>query len=435
MRPYAPTSGSHLPAPLQTYLFWRDPHRYLQRSRTRYGQVFAITPVGEDPLVFLADPNEIAAVLNAPADVLHPGAGGAVIAPLVGERSFMIADEASHLAGRRAILPALKRQVASRHAAMIDSVCRRHLARWPRREPLASHPLLRALCLDMILQTIWGSTVRTDALHRAVLDMFDITGTLALQEPQLRRLPPWHGEWRRFLSARGRVRELIYALISQSGLDQEGLPAAILGRHSPDGTTTSTAQAHDDLMSLILAGHETTASQLAWALQLLAHNPGVQETLIDTLDEGDESYLAATVQEVLRHRPVFLFTIPRVVRKPFEVGGRVFRPPVHLLGCIHLLHHDRDIYRDPESFRPERFIDEPPPAGAWLPWGGGRKRCPGRHLASLEMEVVLRTLLSSATVHPAAQRMEKARWRSVIVTPGGGGRVILRERSRRRRGQ
>jgi len=195
------------------------------------------------------------------------------------------------------------------------------------------------------------------------------------------------------------------------------------------------SQLRDNLMSLILAGHETTASQLAWAFQLLAHNPPAQTRLIEEIDEntGDE-YLTATIQEVLRHRPVFLFAIPRAVKQPIEIGAWTYRPPAHLLACIYLLHHDPDIYPEPERFRPERFLEGQPSPYMWLPWGAGRKRCPGSHLAMLEMKTVLRTVLESTTVSPASRHMERPRWRSVIVTPHAGSRVVLRRREREPQG-
>ena len=183
----------------------------------------------------------------------------------------------------------------------------------------------------------------------------------------------------------------------------------LLQVHDTDGSPLSDRQVRDHLMSVILAGHETTAAELAWAFQLLAHNPAVRDRLIEELDSGSRSdtdpegdagkdeYLTAAVQEVLRHRPVFLFAIPRVVIEPIEIGGWTYRPPAQLLGCIYLMHHDPALYPDPHEFRPERFLGTPPSPRTWLPWGGGRKRCPGHHLATLEMRTVLRTVLSMWT--------------------------------------
>jgi cytochrome P450 len=209
---------------------------------------------------------------------------------------------------------------------------------------------------------------------------------------------------------------------------KSGVLALLLGAGD---TPPSTGEVRDHLMSLVLAGHETTASQLAWALQLLAHNPTVLNTLTAELDHGGEAYLTATVQEVLRHRPVFLFAIPRVLARPIKIAGRRYQPPGQLVGCIHLMHHDPDLYTTPDRFRPERFLDSPPHPALWMPWGGGRKRCPGHSLATLEMQTVLREALTRWSLRPAG-RPETARWRSVIVTPEHGCRIVVQPRTRRR---
>jgi len=155
----------------------------------------------------------------------------------------------------------------------------------------------------------------------------------------------------------------------------------------------------------------------------------VRERLHAEIDAGvSEEYLTATIQEVLRHRCVFVFAIPRAVVEPIEIDGHLYRSPAQLLPCIYLLHHDPTIYPDPHVFRPDRFIGTSPDPRTWIPWGGGRKRCPGLHLAMFEMKTVLRTVLATRTVHPASQRMEHPRWRSVIVAPHAGSRVILRAR-------
>jgi cytochrome P450 len=183
-------------------------------------------------------------------------------------------------------------------------------------------------------------------------------------------------------------------------------------------------------MSLVLAGHETTASQLAWAFQLIAHHPDVSRRLLDERDQNDDAYLTATIQETMRHRPVFLCTIPRIVQKHLKIAASTIGPPAQLLACIHLLHHDPRLYSEPQSFRPERFLDSAPNRHTWLPWGGGRRRCPGSHLAMFEMRAVLRAVLERWEILPGTRTMEAARWRSVIVTPANGSRIILRRHNR-----
>jgi len=425
-------SSPPLPSALQTLAFWRHPHAYLEWCRRRYGARFTVNAVGMPPMVFMSDPADIKAIVGAPADVLHPGAGGRTIAPLVGEGSFMLAEEEEHLNGRRAILLEFNQRRIGEHAEMVREIAAREIATWPRDTAFASHPYLRALTLRVILQTIFaGEEARLRELHRRLLAMFAVTRSLVLQEPSLRCLPGWRGIWRSFLVERAAVDEIIARLIEEkahSDARDSGLLSMLLDGEHADSDRSSGTRIRDTLVSVILAGHETTASELAWAFQLLAHEPLVEGRLVEDLDAGGEGYLTATIQEVLRHRPVFLFAIPRVVRRPFEIAGATYRPPIQLVGCIHLMHHDLSLYPEPHRFRPERFLDAPPRPEVWMPWGGGRKRCPGHHLAMLEMRTVLETVLRDFELAPVGEKIETARWRSVIVTPGRGSRIILRKR-------
>ncbi len=342
----------------------------------------------------------------------------------------MLAEEDEHLAGRRAILPAFHHRVINEHAEMVGEIAAREVATWPLESPVMIHPYLRSLTLRVILRTIFGSEeVRVQELHRRLLAMFSVTRSLTLQEPGLRRLPGWRGIWRRFVFERARVDRIVVSLIEDEvPASHGGLLAMLLEERHFDRGTTRTTRIRDTLMSVILAGHETTASELAWAFQLIAHDPVVARRLVDDLDGGRAEYLTATIQEVLRHRPVFLFTIPRLVRRPLEIAGITYRPPVQLVGCIHLMQHDPKLYPEPHRFEPERFLDAPPRPEVWMPWGGGRKRCPGHHLAMLEMQTVLETVFHDLEVTPVGRRIETARWRSVIVTPGRGARIVLRKR-------
>jgi cytochrome P450 len=285
----------------------------------------------------------------------------------------------------------------------------------------------------VILRVVFGrESSELQALRERILDMLDVTVSFVLVEPRLRRLPCWHATWRRFLRDRAEVDAIIAQLIQRGRRSPAGrgdVLDALLAARLPDGSAMSDRQLRDNIVSIVLAGHETTASELAWAFQLVAHTPRVNRRITEELDDGtDDSYLLATIAEVLRHRPVFLFAIPRAVVEPIEIGGWTYRPPAQLLGCIYLLQHDPVVYRDPHQFEPERFLQDGPDPQAWLPWGGGRKRCPGNRLASIEMSAVLREALSRRELHPTTDRLERASWRSVIVTPSQGARVILRAR-------
>lgn len=427
--------GLRLPRAAQTLIFWRQPLSYLESCRHYYGSRFTLHAAGHPPLVFVSDHDELKALIAAPPDRLHPGAGAATITPIVGATSFMVSDEGTHLCGRKTILPALHVKTVQRHAKWVSRLVQRHIASWPRDATIPLYPLLCALTLEVILQRIFAPGASTssrhlEALHDRLLVMLSVTASTILSAPLLPH-DPRRGTWERFLHDRQEANELLSELIDEhhAAADSIDVLTMILAARNPDGSPVSRQQVRDNIMSIVLAGHETTASQLAWAFQLLAHNPTMQAKLTAEMDRGDsEDYLTATIQEVMRHRPVFLFTIPRAVVKPVEIGEWAYRPPARLLGCTYLLHHDPSIYPQPDRFRPDRFLDAPPPPHLWLPWGGGRRRCPGLHLAMLEMKTVLRTVLSTATVLPAHKRMERPRWRSVIVTPHAGARVVLHAR-------
>jgi hypothetical protein len=192
----------------------------------------------------------------------------------------------------------------------------------------------------------------------------------------------------------------------------------------------SPVELRDELMTALVAGHETTASQLAWAFSLLARAPRVVERLHAGLDEGeDDAYLTATINEVMRIRPVLINAEPRLVKRPVEIGGVEYPPGVVLIANAHLVHHDPDLYPEPLAFLPERFLGESPGTYTWLPFGGGRRRCLGASFALLEMKVVLRAAVERFQLDPAGPP-ERARRRSITISPSRGARVILRARVR-----
>lgn len=428
-----------LPSAAQTYAFWRWPLIYLRRCRNRYGSRFTVYALDHPPLVLLSEPSDIRAIFTAATDVLHPGEGAAMLGPLVGGESFMLQEGERHRRIRKTLAPALREDVVQMHSEELAEIVRCQIAQWPRNTTFELSPKLRRLTLEAVLSTVAhlsgsvGNELQ-EPLCDHLLAMLSVTSSPVLPQPALRRGPGGR-VWKRFLRRRTEVEALIYALIDERrrspDIDRGDVLGRLLAARHSDDTPLSSEELRDNVMTMLISGHETTSTQLAWAFQLLAHNPAVLDRLIREIDSGEsEEYLTATIQEVLRYRPVFLFTIPRAVARPVEIGNWSYSPPAHLLGCIYLLHSDPRFYVDPQEFRPERFLETQPQPELWLPWGGGRKRCMGLHLAMLEMKTVLRTVLSNLTVLPAARRMEYPRWRSVIVTPHAGCRVVLRPRPR-----
>ncbi len=420
-----------MPATLQTLAFRMRPVPFLEHCRARLGRRFTVHVVDMPPLVFFSDPCEIAAVLAAPPSALSPGAGTRLIAPLIGEGSFILCDGEERNDVRGATAPAFRRAREHCYLEAIAATVRDEIASWPQGQVVALYPRLSRLTLRVILDVLFGATPETDALGQRLLTMLSFARSFVVQAPRLRRMPGWHGTWNGFQRQRSEVDALLGAIIAGRRKDQgerDDVLAMLLGAHS-HGRQLADRELADNLLSLLVAGHETTASALAWAFQLLAHNPQVQRRLVAEIDGGaGEEYLTATVVETLRRGPVFLFAIPRVVVSPTEIAGITYEPPAQLLACTYLMHNDPSLFSDPEAFRPERFIDSSPSALVWRPWGGGRRRCLGQQLASLEMRTVSREVLATHEVRPASRRIERARWRSAIVAPHAGARVVLSTR-------
>ncbi|HXB66096.1 MAG TPA: cytochrome P450 [Solirubrobacteraceae bacterium] len=427
-----------IPAVLQTLACRWMPLAYFEFCRARYGERFTIYPVGKPPVVFLSNPQEVQETLNASPRVLHPGAGAATIAPIVGDTSFMLCDEDEHMRRRKTITAAFTHAAVQAHTAAIEALVQREIAQWPLDTPIPIHRYLRDLTLRVALFVVFGECEPAlQDLHAHILKMLDVTESFVVTEPKLRHLPGWRHTWRGFATERARADAVMLDIIRS----RRGRPGThgcvldmLLAARTPDGSPPPDRLIRNDAMSVILAGHETTAATLAWAFQLLAHNPRVRERLIDELDNGTgDAYLTATVHEILRHRPVFLFAIPRAVVHPIEIGGRAYHPPAQLLACIHLVHHDPQLHHNPREFQPERFLQNPPAPHTWFPWGGGRKRCPGHRLATVELRTILRATLATRTVLPARSRIGRARWRAVIVAPRAGLRVVLASRGKHTR--
>ncbi len=341
----------------------------------------------------------------------------------------MLCEEDEHLHGRKAVAPAFHKHMITRQAAILNEVVESAVASLPLNQAVALHPHIRSLTLTAILRIVFSDQNRElPVLHHGLMQMLTISDSILLQGPKLKHLPGWRRTWRTFTTRRAEVDEQIYRLMRhrRAGSAHDDLLDLLLAAENPDGSPMSDRQIRDNLMSIIMASHETTTGELAWAFQLLAHNPQTQHRLAEELANGKgDDYLTATIYETLRHRPVFVFAIPRKVVSATEIGGWTYRPPAHLAACTYLMHHNPNLYPDPHTFRPERFLGAAAQSRTWLPWGGGRKHCLGRHFALLEIETILRHVLSVRTVRPASPTLEGPRWRSTIIVPRAGGQVIL----------
>jgi cytochrome P450 len=421
-----------MPRPFQTAGWWARPTGFLERCRRHYGKRFTIRLAAQDPFVLISDPDEIKQVFTAPPDVLHPGEGTRILEPIVGPNSILLLDEQAHMNQKRLVLPAFHGERMKGLEQMVTEVTREQIASWPRGETVAMHPRMQGLTMEVILAAVFGlrSGGRLDDLRNALTDMLEFGLSPLSLLPPAQRAPFGRGPWARFVKVRARADELIYAEIAERREDPDAggseIIASFIGARHEDGSPMSDVEIHDELLTLLVAGHETTATQLSWALERLTREPEALARLVEAVGEGDgEPYLTATIREILRHRPVLLNAAPRTVKKPIEVGGWHYEPRVHLVASAWLVQHDPDIYPDPYAFRPERFIDTDPGTYTWIPFGGGRRRCIGASFAQMEMAIVLRELLREVTVTAGRKGPEATIRRAITAAPGRGAETVL----------
>ena len=423
----------------------------LERCRKRYGRRFTMRVLGQPPFVVLSDPEEIKQVFTASAEALHPGEGVRVIESIVGRNSVILLDEDAHMEQRKLMLPAFHGERMQRLEGVMRELAERELASWPRDQAIALHPRLQRLTLEIILRVVFGleQGAQLDELRETLTELLAFSESPLSLLPVAQRIFSGHGRWARFPRLYQSVDRQLFELIEQRRRERpsggDDVLDMLLGARHEDGSPMSAQELRDELVTALVAGHETTASQLAWAFERLAREPAATRLLAEELDEGDsDAYLTASIQEILRLRPVLAEAEPRVVKQAIEIGGIRYPPGVALLVSAYLVHRDPDIYPQPEAFRPERFLQREedgrirgrsPGTYTWIPFGGGRTRCLGASFAMLEMKVVLSAVLSRCEVQALRAAPERTRRRSITLSPAGQATVVLRDRVSARHAQ
>ena len=410
---------------MSTLGFWARPLTFLERCRDRYGSRFTLKLLGSPPVVMVSDPEEIKQVFTAPPDVLHPGEGARLLEPVVGPRSVILLDEAPHMEQRKLMLPAFHGERMAALAGLVREVADAEVAGWPTGAPDALQPRFQALTLEVVLRAVFGLDPgrRLDLLRERLFTLLEWGASPLSVLPQPPGALGRRGPWARFDRARTGADEILYEVIDErraEGDKGDDVFSMLLA------TPMSRDELRDELMTLLVAGHETTASGLSWAFERLARHPEVVERLV--ADPDDDEYLTAVVYETLRRRPVLPNAAPRLVKKPVEIGGIEYPPGVALSAASYLVQHDPEIYPDPYAFRPERFLGASPGTYTWTPFGGGRRRCLGASFALLEMKTVLRAVLARYEIAPATAGAEAPKRRSITVHPAAGARLVLRQR-------
>jgi cytochrome P450 family 135 len=422
--------GPTLPRPITVARFILQPTRFLDDCRRRYGDLFTVRLSAQRTVVITSDPELVREVLTGDPNLLRAGEGNVVLRPLLGSSSVLTLDGPQHLRQRRLLLPPFHGERMRHYGELMREVAERHVARWPVGSAFPTQPRMQAITLEVILRAVFGAEDerRLEQLAAPLRRLLDATGSrlrlLLLQATSSERGPrsPW-GRFRALIEPGDRViMEQIHA--RRSAPERDDVLSLLLAARDEDGRPLSDAELRDELMTLLVAGHETTATALSWTLERITRHPDVMARLFEERREGGDEYLDAVIKETLRLRPV----VPAVVRclaEPMELGGRTLPAGVNIAPSIYLLHRRPDLYPEPEAFRPERFLDRPPGTYEWIPFGGGIRRCLGASFALFELRVVLSTILARAQLAPARSRGERVTRRAVTFTPARGGRILV----------
>jgi cytochrome P450 family 135 len=405
---------------------------FAEDCRRRYGDTFGahFVPAGE--VVMVSDPESLKRLFGAdPVNTIAPGRNFA-LEPLLGRRSVLLLTGAEHIRRRRLMLPPFHGERMRAYEAVIAEATEREVASWPVDARFRLHARMQAITLEVILAAVFGvGGARRDELRRLLVAILAATRSPASIGITMRRLR-WLPRFRQIRRLQAETDELLATEVANRradpGLaDREDILSMLLAARFEDGSEMDDAEIRDQLMTLLIAGHETTATALAWSFELLFRSPGAMERAREAACAGEQAYIDAVAKEALRARPVVPFT-GRKLLEPAEFGGYELPAGTVVLASIWLAHTRAATFPDPYAFVPERFLCGPPETYSWIPFGGGTRRCLGAAFAQLEMGVVLREVLRRVVLAPASDCPETIVRRNVTLAPRHGTPAILRER-------
>ncbi|MFL5840373.1 MAG: cytochrome P450, partial [Thermoleophilaceae bacterium] len=410
------------PPVVQTARWLLRPIAFMESCRRRYGEMFGVRFLGfETPMVMLSSPDAIQALYAEPRHGLPPGRSIALM-PVMGPRSVLLLEGAEHLARRKLMLPPFHGERMQAYEPIVREIAEAEIDRWPQGGEFVLHPRMQAVTLEVILRAVFGVTdaERRERLRVLLPQLLDKTSSVALQFRVLlaRRLGRGDplGELRELTVE---IDELLLREIAErrAAADGDDILSRMAAARFEDGEPMSDRELRDQLVTLLLAGHETTATALAWTIDLLVRHPAALARLSAEIDDGeDESYLRAVIRESLRLRPVVPLAGRRLTSE-LQVDGVTLPPGTDVTPAIWLTHTRADVYAEPYAFRPERFLERPPTTFGWVPFGGGVRRCLGAAFAELEMRVVLSAMLQRRTLRAAARGAERVTRRNVTFSP------------------
>jgi cytochrome P450 len=422
--------------PLVQTLRWAfRPLPFLQECRERFGDSFSLRFLGfERPMVMISDPDAIKALYTERAHGLPPGRE-VVLTPIVGPRSVLVIEGADHLAHRKLMLPAFHGERMRSYEPIVGEIVDREIDSWPLGEEFAIHPHMQAMTLEVILRVVFGVAEgpRLEGLRVLLTKVLEETASPFAQLIGLAtRRFGGRGPWAKFEAQLKAADKLLYAEIAEHRkrddlAERDDILSQLIRARFEDGSEMSDSDLRDQLMTLLLAGHETTATALAWTFDLLLRHPRELAKLRESLEAGEDDYLRATISESLRLRPV----VPLAGRRlavDLETDGLTLPAGTDVTPAIWLAHTRADAYPEPFAFRPERFLEDAPDTYAWVPFGGGVRRCLGAAFAEFEMRIVLREVITRCELRKASPRPEKIGRRNITLSPKDGTPVVLTAR-------
>jgi cytochrome P450 len=417
--------------PVQTAIWFRQAQRFLRTCHARYGDTFRLQIAYEGTWVFLSNPDDVKQVFTGDPKLLHAGEANRILLPVVGPQSLLLLDEDAHMEHRRLLLPPFHGQRMKQYGELMADIAAREIDTWPTGEPYKLRPRMQAVTLEIILRAVFG-VQEGERLERLRFELRRLLDTLtdprqaffliALGPQRIRDFGP-------FKRRIARVDSLIYAEIAdrrraEDLSEREDILSLMLQARHEDGSPMSDQELRDELVTLLVAGHETTATALAWAVERLVRHPSKLERLTAEVADDKEEYLTAVIQETLRLRPVITL-VNRTLKAPMEFAGYELPAGVKVAPCIYLVHRRPDVYPEPDRFLPERFLERPPGTYTWIPFGGGVRRCLGGAFAQFEMQVVLRELVRRRTLKPARDGDERVFRRAITETPRHDAEVLV----------
>jgi cytochrome P450 len=410
--------------PLETLLGW---HR-------RYGDMITVRFLLFGTGVYVADPQGIRELFTGDQSDLHAGEANDPLSPILGKNSVLLLDGEEHMRQRKLLLPPFQGRAVVEWRSVIREIAEDEVACWAVGSEVVLRERMRALTFDVICRAVFGvaEPERVERLREALLAVLDTTSVIFFAEAMRRDLGPW-SPWGRFKRQLAAADALIYEEIQRRrrAPDVEGgsdVLSLLLRARDENGEPMSDVELRDELMTMLAAGHETTATGLAWAFDLLLHNPAVLDRLRDELDGDDDAYLDAVVTETLRLRPV-IDAAERTLKKPRTIAGWDLPAGIRVYPGIALVHRREDLYPNARAFVPERFLDGGAKSYTWLPFGGGIRRCIGAALAQAEMAEVLRVILKRVELAPVSPRTDQVVLRGITLAPRDGVRVRVTRRA------